>query len=282
MEPTPLTRRAALAGLAAAVGSAAAACGVSDGGRQGAAALGHDPAVADPAASSAMATPTATATPTVTPAPTTAATPKPTFASDYVLPPVEGGLAPVVTRVITKQPVVFLTIDDGVVKHPEFLALLKKYDYPATLFLTKSALGDNPKFFVDFQKAGDRIQDHTLSHDTGMSTKAYAYQFGEIKGMRDYIAATYGAAPTLFRPPGGAYSATMRKAVADSGLKAIIDWEAKANAGSMQYQSGNALRPGDIVLMHFREEFAKDLEAFRAAQLAAGLTVVRLEDFIGA
>ncbi len=39
----------------------------------------------------------------------------------------------------------------------------------------------------------------------------------------------------------------------------------------MDYQYGNALRPGDIVLMHFRPGFAADLAAFRAAQQAAGL-----------
>jgi hypothetical protein len=65
------------------------------------------------------------------------------------------------------------------------------------------------------------------------------------------------------------------------GLKAIISWEAKANAGHMDYQAGNALRPGDIVLMHFRPEFAAYLAAFRQAQLAAGLEVVLLEDFLG-
>src|SRR6476620_9961512 len=64
-------------------------------------------------------------------------------------------------------------------------------------------------------------------------------------------------------------------------LQAIITWEAKANAGHMDYQVGNALRPGDIVLMHFRPEFAADMAAFRQAQLAAGLEVVLLEDFLG-
>ncbi|MDQ4491824.1 polysaccharide deacetylase family protein [Sinomonas sp. ASV486] len=267
MEPTQLTRRAALAGLAAAVSTAAAACSAPEDAQANLAAPG----------ASATLTPSSTPTPSATPTPA-----KPAFTSDFAIPPVQGGLAPVITRVVTKQPVVFLTIDDGIVKHPESLALLKQYDYPATLFLTKSAMGENPGFFTGFQKAGDRIQDHTISHDTTMSTKGYAYQLGEITGMRDYISTTYGAAPTLFRPPGGAYSPTMRKAVADAGLKAIIDWEAKANAGSMQYQVGNGLRPGDIVLMHFREEFAADLAAFRAAHQAAGLTVVRLEDFIGA
>jgi hypothetical protein len=33
--------------------------------------------------------------------------------------------------------------------------------------------------------------------------------------------------------------------------------------------------------MHFRPEFAPDLAAFRQAQLAAGLKVVLLEEFLG-
>lgn len=103
----------------------------------------------------------------------------------------------------------------------------------------------------------------------------------EINAMQAFCQEQYGRRPTLFRPPGGAYSNVMRKAVADAGLKAIITWEAKANAGRMDYQYGNALRPGDIVLMHFRPEFAADLAAFRQAQLAAGLEVLLLEDFLG-
>ena len=40
------------------------------------------------------------------------------------------------------------------------------------------------------------------------------------------------------------------------------------------------LSAGDIILMHFRPEFAADFVAFRQAQLAAGLEVVLLEDFL--
>lgn len=99
--------------------------------------------------------------------------------------------------------------------------------------------------------------------------------------MQDFAIQQYGRKPTLFRPPGGAYSTLMRQAVAAAGLKAIVTWEAKANAGRMDYQYGNSLRPGDIVLMQFRPEFAADFEAFRSAQVAAGLEVVLLEDFLG-
>ncbi|BAS14662.1 hypothetical protein AHiyo8_29650 [Arthrobacter sp. Hiyo8] len=38
------------------------------------------------------------------------------FVPDFTLPPIQGGLAPVITKIPTKHPVVFLTIDDGLVK----------------------------------------------------------------------------------------------------------------------------------------------------------------------
>ncbi|PSS46107.1 transposase [Arthrobacter woluwensis] len=221
------------------------------------------------------ATPSPSLTPSATP------TPRKTFVGDFRLPPVQNGLAPVVTRVTTKQPVVFLTIDDGVVKTQESLDLLDEYGYPATLFLTKSAIAGNPDFFKKFQARGDRIQNHTISHNTSMVNESYEYQLVEVTGMQAYIKRHYGATPTLFRPPGGAYSNAMRTAVAAAGLKAVIDWECKANAGRMDYQVGNGLRPGDICLMHFRPEFKRDLAAFHQAQKASGLTVVRLEEFLG-
>ena len=206
----------------------------------------------------------------------------PHFDSDFKLPPIVNGLAPVITRVTTKQPVVFLTIDDGVTKKPEAIELLHQYEYPISMFLTKNFVQDDPDYFRQLMREGDFVENHTISHDVQMSTKSYAYQFAEIKGMQDYAQATFGRRPTLFRPPGGAYSNVMRKACADAGIKAVVDWETKSNAGHMDYQYGNGLRPGDVVLMHFRPEFAADLAAFRAAQLAAGLTVVDLERFIGA
>jgi peptidoglycan/xylan/chitin deacetylase (PgdA/CDA1 family) len=222
-----------------------------------------------------------TAAPTPPPDAHDRPTPAP-IVSDFSLPPIRGGLVPVVTRITTTQPVVFLTIDDGVTKSPEAIALLHQYGYPITMFLAKALMQDNPDYFRQLMREGDFVENHTVSHDTGMSTKPYAYQLAEIRGMQDYAQTTFGRRPVLFRPPGGAYSDTMRRACADAGIRALIDWEAKSNAGHMDYQYGTALRPGDIVLMHFRPEFAADLAAFRAAQLAAGLTVANLEWFIGA
>lgn len=240
-----------------------------------------DPALAAPDSTPAAALALAGNTSTQ-PAPVAAKRIRKSFIPDVGLPPVVNGLAPVVTRILTKHPVVFLTIDDGGTKNPEMAALMAQYDYPATIFLAQTFVADNPAFFKQFQAQGSLIENHTMSHNVNMVQKlGYAQQLAEITGMQDFVKDHYGRLPTLFRPPGGAYSNVMRKAVADAGLKAIITWEAKANAGKMDYQYGNALRPGDIVLMHFRPEFASDLAAFRQAQLAAGLEVVLLEDFLG-
>lgn len=212
--------------------------------------------------------------------PSTVTTPTETDV-DYTLPPAKDGLAPVVTHLDTKQPVVFLGIDDGAYKDPSVVQIMKDNHIKASLFLAKVFISNNPDFFKQLVDEGSVIEDHTLDHDTQMIKKeTYAQQKAEICGMADYEQQHYGKRPLLFRPPGGAYSDTMRKAAYDCGMKAVVTWIAKANGGAMQYQIGHTLRAGDIVLMHFRPEFKQDMAAFVAAENAAGLHTELLEDAI--
>lgn len=204
------------------------------------------------------------------------------IASDYQLPPIENGLVPVITRIPTEKKVVFLTIDDGAYKEKDVISEVEKNNVVATIFLSKIFIGNKPDFFTQLQKRGMPVENHTISHDINMSSLGYDEQKAEICGMAEYIQQQYGRRPLFFRPPGGAYSDTMRQAAADCGMKALITWEAKANGGSMQYQVGDHLRPGDIVLMHFRPEFRRDLKAFIDAQRSAGLTMQLLEDWLQA
>ncbi|MDQ6754348.1 MAG: polysaccharide deacetylase family protein [Actinomycetota bacterium] len=204
----------------------------------------------------------------------------PAVVPDFALPPVTGGLVPVLTRIPTQQRVVFLTIDDGANKTAQEVELLRTNGIKATLFLAQAFIGGNPDFFKGFTADGSLVEDHSIGHLLNLAQLPYAQQKAEICGMADYEQQHYGRRPILFRPPGGPYTTVMRKAAADCGIKAIIDWEAKANAGHMDYQYGTVLRPGEIVLMHFRPEFAADFNAFLAAQKAAGLQVVLLEDYL--
>ena len=226
--------------------------------------------------------PSDTSRPTTPPVPSepVLAPAKPPYKPDFQLPPATQGLAPVLTHIDTQQPVVFLGIDDGAFKDQSVVTLMQQHNIKASLFLSDMFIANNPQFFTQLVAEGSTVQNHTLHHDVRMAKQSYAYQHAEICGMADTIEQYYGKRPVFFRPPGGAYSDTTRRAAYDCGMKAVVTWIAKANGGSMQYQIGNTLRPGDIVLMHFRPEFKQDLEAFIRAQDAAGLHTELLDTAI--
>jgi peptidoglycan/xylan/chitin deacetylase (PgdA/CDA1 family) len=205
--------------------------------------------------------------------------PTPTVAPDWVFPPSSGGSAPVAYRMQTNQKVVFLTIDDGAFKDQSVVAIMRANNIKASLFLAKSFISNDPQFFRQLTAMGSYVEDHTLSHDLSMvNNQGYDQMKAEICGMADYEQQQYGRRPVFMRPPGGAYNGTMLRAAADCGMKAVVTWIAKVNGGAVQYQIGDKLRPGDIVLMHFRPEFAADMKAFVNAMDASGLHTALLED----
>jgi peptidoglycan/xylan/chitin deacetylase (PgdA/CDA1 family) len=212
---------------------------------------------------------------------TMATPPKPTpTIPDTTMPPTVDGMAPVIYTLPTDKPVVFLTIDDGGSKTTDELPMMRANHLTASLFLARLFIDENPGFFKDFMAAGNQIENHTVSHNLNMIQMSYEQQKQEICDMADYEQQQFGRRPTLFRPPGGAYSDLMRRAAADCGMKGVVTWIAKANGGSMQYQIGDHLRPGDIVLMHFRPEFKQDLQAFLDAMHSQHLHTELLENWL--
>lgn len=216
--------------------------------------------------------------PSETPSPPPETPPTP-VKKDVTIPPIENGLAPVISTIPTKEPVVFLGIDDGAFKDPSVVALMKQNNIKASLFLTYNVIANNSDFFKELIAQGSPVENHSITH-AHMTSLNYAGQKQEICGQSDLMEQLYGRRPVFFRPPGGHYNADTQRAVADCGMKAIVMWIAKANGGSMQYQIGNSLRPGDIVLMHFRPEFQQDMNAFVNAMNAAGLHTELLNDWL--
>lgn len=183
-------------------------------------------------------------------------------------------------RIPTTQPVAFLTIDDGFVKSPDAPKLVAAAHVPVTLFLTMTAIKDNPKYFTPFLSDGAVIEDHTISH-VGLQGKPYAAQHQEICGGADALAADFGTRPVLFRPPGGSKDANTLKAAHDCGMKAAFYWTETVNTGTVRYQPpNNAIRAGDIILMHFRPAFDDDFLAALTAIHNAGLTPALLTDYL--
>jgi peptidoglycan/xylan/chitin deacetylase (PgdA/CDA1 family) len=187
---------------------------------------------------------------------------------------------PVLSRIPTDKPVVFLGIDDGLVRSTETFTWLVSHKLPFTLFLEDDLASKDYDYFREIQDAGMTIQDHTISH-ADLSTLNLEQQKAEICGSADKFQTAFGTRPTLFRPPYGSFNDLTKQAAAECGMKALIVWHAKANGGSIQFQDGNThFLPGDIVLMHFRQEFLQDMQAFEDQVVKDHLQVGRLEDWI--
>jgi peptidoglycan/xylan/chitin deacetylase (PgdA/CDA1 family) len=187
---------------------------------------------------------------------------------------------PVLSRIPTDKPVVFLGIDDGLVRSPETFDWLVSHELPFTLFLEDDLANKDYDYFRELQNAGMTIQDHTITH-ADLATLNLEQQKAEICGSADMFQAAFGTRPTLFRPPYGSYNDITKQAATECGMKALIIWHAKANGGSIQFQDGNThFLPGDIVLMHFRHEFLQDMQAFEDQAVKDHMQVGRLEDWI--
>ena len=191
------------------------------------------------------------------------------------------GSVPYLSRIPTRQPVAFITIDDGNIKSPEAPKLLAAAGVPVTLFLTIDAIKDDEPYFARLQQHGAVIEAHTITHSE-LRGKSYAFQRREICGSADHLGRRYQRRPVLFRPPFGTKDATTLRAAQDCGIKAAFMWKETVHKGKVRYQEGDKVQPGDIILMHFRPAFVKDfLGALRAIH-KAGLTPVLLEDYIPA
>ncbi|MET9452041.1 polysaccharide deacetylase family protein [Streptomyces cinerochromogenes] len=197
------------------------------------------------------------------------------------------GAVPVVTRVPVAQRVVFITVDDGHEKDPRFVRILRDLRVPISMFLTDDAIRSDYGYFRQLQALGNRVQNHTLHHPvlTGLTP---ARQKEEVCGAQKVLTEQYGTAPLLFRPPYGAYDGTTRAAVAECGPRAIVGWRASMQIHGLRYQdAGRRLRPGDIILAHFRGP--AELKGTTMTQMFAnllrhvqqqGFAVARLENYV--
>lgn len=189
----------------------------------------------------------------------------------------EPGLAPVITRVETNDPVVFLTIDDGLTRDPAGLAEFRKLGMPASLFLINEPIHEDPEFFRAMP--GTLVEAHTQTH-TNLTTLSEEAQRQEICGNADLIERTYARRPVLFRPPGGSYNEATRRAAAACGMRAVVLWQENVNWDVVGFREVPHFRPGDIILMHFRPQLIQELNVIKRRVTEAGLRFALLEDYL--
>ncbi|WP_051652729.1 polysaccharide deacetylase family protein, partial [Kitasatospora cheerisanensis] len=197
------------------------------------------------------------------------------------------GLPPVVRRVPTEDRVVFLTVDDGAEKDPEFAAMAAELDVPLSVFLSDYLARSDYDYFRALRDHGVSINNHTLTHPDLRRLGADALR-KEICGQQDRLEQELGTRPRLFRPPYGEYTAEALRTAASCGVTAVPLWTEEAFPDHLEYRyADQRLHPGDIVLTHFRApapgwkgSMADMLRRVVDTATAQGFAVARLEDYL--
>ena len=234
---------------------------------------GTTAASASPTAHSASASASASATPSASVTPgiqTGSGVVDPTFVNHYV------------SHITTKDPVVFITIDDGMVPDYQFLAYVQRTHLPVTVFLTTwVAKGKVYDYFTKLQAAGAVIEDHTQEH-SALNRDTEAYRRIEICGAADIIKAKFGHRPTLLRPPYGGTSPAVLATAKYCGLHAVIGWNVVQDVtGGLQSSHGHhILKPGDIIIFHFLAGLNGRMQRVLAEIKVQHLRVGLLENYI--
>ncbi|WP_309144329.1 polysaccharide deacetylase family protein [Streptomyces sp. BR123] len=214
--------------------------------------------------------------------------PKP--AQKPALPPAAPGKAQVVDRipVPATEKVVFLTFDDGAEKDPEFLKMAADLKLPISMYLTDNVASSDYGHFEKLRDngSGSTVNNHTLTHPN-LRTLPFAAQKKEICGQQERLEKRFGAKPTRFRPPFGNYNDDTLKAAAECGITQVVLWRASMQINNFQYAEGSGLKPGDIILAHFRGP--SELKGATEVQMTArmlqsiqeqGFRIGRLEDYL--
>ncbi|MFC9296220.1 polysaccharide deacetylase family protein [Streptomyces sp. NPDC057011] len=206
------------------------------------------------------------------------------------IPKAGPGKVPVVDRIPVPdgEKTVFLTFDDGAEKDPEFLKMAADLKLPISMFLTDNVASSDYGHFEKLRDNGSSstINNHTLTHPN-LRTLPFAAQKKEICGQQDRLQQRFGQRPTLFRPPFGNYNEDTLRAASECGVSSLVLWRASMQINNFQYAEGSALKPGDIILAHFRgpSELKGSTETQMTTRMLQriqeqGYRIGRLEDYL--
>ncbi|HEY8480799.1 MAG TPA: polysaccharide deacetylase family protein [Spirillospora sp.] len=205
--------------------------------------------------------------------------------------PAEDGLPTVITRIDTRERVVFLTIDDGYTYDSEFVNLVRKKRVPIMTFLTSAYIKGQGQYFWALRNAGSPMENHTIDHPD-MATLGPREQKRQICGASDAIEKNYGRRPRILRPPFGSFNETTRRVAKECGIKAILLWSAEfyngtsgpgAGYNGFARRDGGAawtFKPGDIILMHYRKGLAGQLAMILDRIAKAGFRPAAVENYL--
>jgi len=186
-------------------------------------------------------------------------------------------------QVKTKDPVVFITIDDGIITPKEALDYVEKHSIPITSFLTSSQVTDTKARYFERISRWGSIQNHTTTH-ASLDTSDGALIHRQVCPVQTSFRDRFGIKPWMLRPPYGAgpRGTTLHSVVSKCGITDIVMWDAVVDNGRLSTATGSGLVPGSVILLHYTGNLAWDLKVAVSAARAKGLRPANLDDYLKA
>jgi peptidoglycan/xylan/chitin deacetylase (PgdA/CDA1 family) len=191
---------------------------------------------------------------------------------------------PVLSRLPTERPEMWLTIDDGPsADTAAVLDVLDEFRARATFFLVSDRASQRPDLVAAIRQRGHEIGNHTASHPA-----AWFWCLGparideEVGRAQQVLASLSGERPRWFRSVAGHTNPFVAPALARHGLKRV-SWCARGydavsgRPDQVARRVSAGLRPGAIVLLHEGAPHGHSVAILRRvleAATARGLTTV--------
>ena len=180
-------------------------------------------------------------------------------------------------RIETKDPVVFITIDDGKDRPANAEAVLNRLNWPITSFLVPKLVGAHAQWFSNFGRVND-IGSHTVRH-IALKGLSFEKQKEEICRGEGRLLGKFGRTLGYFRPPFGLWDQNTLKAAAACGISHVFLWRVSLNGRTITTWGGN-IRAGDIIIIHYVGSLAQSLRRLERELKRLKLTPARLSDYV--
>ncbi len=188
-------------------------------------------------------------------------------------------MLPVIYRVNTDDPVVFLTVDDGIVRSRDARDWVRRKKIPVTSFVTLNVADGHLGYFGRMSAYGS-VQNHTVNHPAFDTYGADLRT--QICPVQDRLTERFGTRPWMLRPPygAGARLARVHAAASSCGIQHIVMWDAVVDRGRLSTWNGQRLSRGSIILLHYGPNLKSELRLAVRAARAQGLKVAALKDYL--
>ncbi len=165
---------------------------------------------------------------------------------------------PIIRKLPTSQPNVWLTIDDGPdpEQTPHLLDMLAMRKLKATFFLIGHLAESHPKLVERIAGDGHQIGNHTFTHpQASFWCEGCDMIAREIDRTNDAIESITGARPSYFRAPVGHTPIFLHQVLQQRDLT-LVGWSASgldgvdSNLERIMHRYYSSIRPGSIIVMH--------------------------------